>query len=85
MKAIEIARKLAGYGQQEAACQAYMLAIQESCGGDPAGELEAAAYILKSGGNYKVSYTCFLDLYNRGYACEEILPQIGRATCRERV
>jgi hypothetical protein len=79
MKAIEIARKLAGYGQQEAACQAYMLAIQESCGGDPAGELEAAAYILKSGGNYKVSYTCFLDLYNRGYACEEILPLITKA------
>ena len=74
MTALEIARRLAGYGQREAACQAYTLAIHESGGADPAGELEAAAYILQSGGNYKVSYTCFRDLYNRGYAREDILP-----------
>lgn len=36
--------------------------------------LEAAAYILQSGGDYKISYTCFRDLYNAGHFREDILP-----------
>ena len=74
MTAIEIARKLAGLGQTKDACQAYSLALNENEGQDPAMELEAAAYILQNGGNYKISYTCFRDLYNRGCFQEQILP-----------
>ena len=74
MKTLEIARKLAGIGQAEDACQAYELAIHENGGQDPALELEAAAYILQNGGDYKVSYTCFRNLYNRGCYQEQILP-----------
>ena len=55
MTAIEIARKLAGLGQAKEACQAYGLALHENDEQDPALELEAAAYILQNGGDYKVS------------------------------
>jgi len=74
METIELARKLAGAGQPKDACRAYQLAIHENNGRDPAMELEAAAYILQNGGDYKVSYTCFRDLYNRGCFQEQILP-----------
>ena len=74
MKAIEIARRLAALEQTEDARRAYSLAIHESGGADPAGELEAAVYILQSGGDYRTSYTCFQSLYNRGHFQEEILP-----------
>lgn len=74
MTAIEIARKMAGLGQTKDACQAYQLALNDNDGQDPAMELEAAAYILQHGGDYKVSYTCFRDLYNRGCFQEQILP-----------
>ena len=77
MRAIEIARRLAALDQETDACQAYMLAIREAA--EPAEELEAAAYILQSGGNYKISYTCFRDLYNRGCFREEILPVMTAA------
>lgn len=77
MRAIEIARRLAALDQEADACQAYMLAIQEAEA--PAEELEAAAYILQTGGNYKISYTCFRDLYNRGCFREEILPLMTAA------
>lgn len=76
MNAIEIARKLAGLEQVKDACQAYSLAISENDGQDPASELEAAAYILQHGGDYKISYTCFRDLYNRGHFREQILPLV---------
>ena len=77
MRAIEIARRLAALDQETDACQAYMLAIREAA--EPAEELEAAAYILQSGGNYKISYTCFRVLYNRGCFREEILPVMTAA------
>ena len=76
MEAIEIARKLAALGSTEDALSAYDLVIHQKK--DPAEELEAAAYILQSGGNYKVSYTCFLDLYQRGYFREEIFPLLTK-------
>jgi len=35
-------------------------------------QLEAAAYIIQFGGDYRISYTAFLDLYKRGYFRKEI-------------
>ena len=72
MKAIEIARKLAELGQSKEACRAYTLSLQEE--GEPAERLEAGAYILQAGGDYRISYTCFRDLYNQGHFREEVLP-----------
>ena len=77
MNAIEIARKLAALGSAAEACQAYSLVLHE--GGDPAGELEAAAYILQSGGNYRISYTAFIKLFNEGHFRAEILPLMAGA------
>lgn len=73
MEAIEIARRLAALGEKEKAVRAYGIAIHEGSL-EPEMELEAAAYILQSGGDYKVSYTCFLDLFNQGHFQEQILP-----------
>ena len=70
MKAIEIARKLAELGQSKEACRAYTLSLQEE--GEPAERLEAGAYILQAGGDYRISYTCFRDLYNQGHFREEV-------------
>ncbi|MDE7219019.1 MAG: hypothetical protein K2O45_05285 [Oscillospiraceae bacterium] len=66
MTAIEIARKLDQLGQVEEACRAYGIAIHELDGKDPAAQMEAAVYIFQNGGDYKVSFTCFRDLYNQG-------------------
>lgn len=72
MRAIEIARKLAELGQSKEACQAYTLSVQEA--GEPMERMEAAAYILQSGGDYRISYGCFVELYNGGYFREDVLP-----------
>lgn len=64
MEAIELARRLAGLGQTEDACRAYVLALE---GAVPEEKLEGALYILQSGGDYRVSYTCFRDLYEQGH------------------
>ena len=71
MQAIEIARRMAELGQEDA-LQAYTLAVHNG-GLAPEEELEAAIYILQAGGNYEVSYTCFLNLYRRGFYQEETL------------
>ena len=73
MKAIEIARKMAALGDKDRACQAYILALNEGDGLPPVEKLEAAAFILHSGGDYRISYTCFLELFNQGHFQEEIL------------
>ena len=73
MNAIEIARRLAELGETEKACGAYNLAIQENNGADPAQDMEAAVYILQEGGDYKLPYTCFMDLYKRGCFAEDCL------------
>lgn len=73
MEAIQIARRMAQLGNTEKACEAYRLAIHENGGADPAQDMEAAVYILQAGGNYKVSYTCFVDLYRRGFCREDCL------------
>ena len=64
MTAIEIARQLAALGQAEGAIKAYGLAIHQAQ--DPAEQLEAALYILQNGGDYKVSYSTFVDLHRQG-------------------
>lgn len=72
MEAIEIARKLAALGQAKDACTAYGLAVQQ--GADSVGQMEAAAYILQNGGDYRISYGCFVGLYNQGLYRADILP-----------
>lgn len=72
MQAIEIARRMAELGQTKEALRAYTLAAHNE-GLTPEEELEAAVYILQAGGNYQISYTCFLNLYRRGLYQEETL------------
>lgn len=71
MKPIELARKLAAVNSVEEAQMAYELVIHQVR--DPDERLEAAVYILQSGGDYRVSYTCFRELYNQGHFREEVL------------
>ena len=78
MDALEIARRMAELGSKEDACNAYTLALQ---GGElaPEEEMEAALYILQAGGNYKVAYTCFRSLYDRGLFREDCLDVMTQA------
>ncbi len=72
MQAMEVARKLAELGQSKEACQAYKLALND---GDNTDRMEAAIYILQFGGvdDYKIAYSCFVDLYKQGFAQDDIL------------
>ena len=72
MQAMEVARKLAELGQSKEACQAYKLALND---GDNTDRMEAAIYILQFGGvdDYKIAYSCFVDLYKQGFAQQDIL------------
>ena len=72
MEAIEIARRLSALGQTKDACQAYELALHQ--GVEPIAKMEAAAYILQNGGDYRISYGCFIELYNQGMFREDVLP-----------
>ena len=73
MNIIELARKAAALGDQESARRAYEVAVGDAATA-PEEKLEAAAYILQNGGDYKISYVCFRDLYNAGHFREDILP-----------
>ena len=73
MNAIELARTCAAAGNQLEACKAYMLVLHESTGDAPEEEMEAAVYLLQTGGNYKAAYTRFHSLYNRGLFREDCL------------
>ena len=77
MTAIEIARQLAALGQAEGAIKAYGLAIHQAQ--DPAEKLEAALYILQNGGDYKVSYSTFVDLHRQGQFQEDCLSIMTQA------
>jgi len=77
MEAMELARRLAALGQAEEACRAYTLALEGTPA--PEEEMEAALYILQSGGDYRVSYTCFRELYRRGHFREDCLSVMTRA------
>ena len=59
MNTIEIARKLASMGGTEDAIKAYRVALSQGC--EPAEQLEAAAYNLQYGGDYRISYTTFIE------------------------
>ncbi len=75
MNTLEIARKFAALGEMNEACQAYKLALNECKDKEPAAEFECALHILQFGqdDDYKISYTCFKDLYNQGFAQDDIL------------
>lgn len=77
MTAIEIARRLAELGQEKDACQAYTVALCQEP--EPEEKMEAALYILRSGGDYKAAYTCFLELYNQGHFQEDCLSVLTEA------
>lgn len=66
MTSIEIARKMSELGMERDACTAYTLALHEGGGQDPAVDMEAALYLLQHGGDYKVAYTTFVELHQRG-------------------
>ena len=72
MTTIEIARRMAQLGERESALKAYALVAHGDA--TPAELLEAAAYTLDNGGDYKLSYTIFVQLYNAGCFRSEILP-----------
>ena len=72
MNVIELARKAADLGDQDSARRAYEMVVDNEAS-EPAEKLEAAVYILQSGGDYKISYTCFRSLYNAGHFQEDIL------------
>lgn len=71
MQAIEIARNMAAQGQTEDAIRAYCLALD--AGLEPEEKMEAASYNLQYGGDYRVSYTCFRELYNEGFHRDDVL------------
>ena len=71
MNTIEIARRMAELGETAEACRAYTLVVHE--GNDPAAEMEAALYLFRFSGDYRISYTCFQSLYNRGFYKDECL------------
>ncbi|MBD5117676.1 MAG: hypothetical protein HDT37_00900 [Clostridiales bacterium] len=72
MNAMEIARRMAELDGREDACRAYTLALQGG-GLAPEEEMEAALYILQAEGDYRVAYTCFRSLYDRGLFREDCL------------
>lgn len=78
MNTLEIARRCAELGNAQDACRAYTLALQE----DklvPEEEMEAAVYILQMEGDYKVAYTSFRSLYDRGLFQEDCLDIMTQA------
>lgn len=77
MATIDLARRLAQLGEVKDALRAYMLVLNEDA--EPAEHLEAAAYTLQNGGDYKMSYTAFVGLYNAGHFREDIMPVMMQA------
>ena len=81
MQTLEIARKFAALGETNEACKAYKLALNECQNKEPATEFECALNILQfgRGEDYKISYTCLRDLYNQGFAQDDILAIMDEA------
>lgn len=76
MEAMELARRLAELGQSKEAGQAYTLALENAA---PEEKMEAAIYLLQSGGDYRISYTCFQELYSQGHFREDCLSIMTQA------
>ena len=77
MNALDIARRMVEFDRPEDACRAYTLTLAEER--PPDETLEAALYILQSGGNYKVAYDSFLRLYAADYCRKELLALLTEA------
>lgn len=77
MATIDLARRLAQLGEVKDALRAYALVLNEDL--QPAEHLEAAAYTLQNGGEYKLAYTAFVGLYNEGYFHSDIMPVMTQA------
>lgn len=79
METIEIARRLVQLGQKDKAMKAYELVLHQHSGKDPLLELEAANYIFFEKGDYRVAYTTFVSLYNRGQFQQELMELMRQA------
>ena len=77
VKTIEIARRVAQLGETEEALRAYALVLHGD--GAPEELLEAAAYTLQNGGDYKTAYTAFVGLYRAGHFRDETLGILTQA------
>ncbi len=78
MQLIDIARRCAQLNAADDANNAYLLAIHQG-GLTPEERLEAAVYLLRMGGDYKVAYTQFTRLYSEGQFREECLDIMTQA------
>ena len=78
MQPIDIARRCAELGAVAEANNGYILAIHQG-GLAPEERMEAAVYLLRMGGDYKVAYTQFATLYNEGQFREECLDIMTQA------
>ena len=77
MQTIDIARRCAELNAVNDANNAYILALHQG-GLTPEERMEAAVYLLRMGGDYKVAYTQFAQLYNGGQfqaECLDIMTQ----------
>ncbi len=72
MQTIDLARRCAALHAVSEANNAYTLAIHQG-GLPPQDRLEAAVYLLRMDGNYKVAYTQFCQLYQEGHFRDECL------------
>ncbi len=73
MTMLEIARRFAETKQPKKAQEAYTLFLKTEKSKTPEEELEAASYIFFSRGDYQISYTIFVSLYNRGLFQQAIM------------
>lgn len=78
MRPLELGRKLAGFQKVKEAQIAFTAALEQG-GLAPDEELEVASYLLTSQGDYKVAYTTFVSLFNRGFRQGELLDIISQA------
>lgn len=72
MQTIDIARRCAQLGAASDANSAYVLALHQG-GLTPEERLEAAVYLLRMDGNYRIAYSQFASLYNEGHFRNECL------------
>ncbi len=78
MQTIDIARRCAELNAVADANNAYVVALHQG-GLAPEERLEAAVYLLRMGGNYRIAYTQFAQLYNEGHFREECLDIMTQA------
>ena len=77
MQTIDIARRCAELNAVADANNAYVVALHQG-GLAPEERMEAAVYLLRMGGDYKVAYTQFTALYSEGQfqaECLDIMTQ----------